>query len=235
VISDSSLRPTLIAVKEIPLQFRISNFRNSPYPDPVPETPYRQAIADYIRTQANPADKFSHQPRLYQLAVQLAGSRPFDDDVLYAAVWLHDLGVFIGHRPEEPGALAKWDNVAYAVEKAPGLLQQFGFPTGKVQAVLEVIRTHLPSARPTSFEGTLMRDADILEQLGAVGILRTVSKIGRDTRFVTFEDALRVLERNAEQLPAQLQLESARVLAAPRLQILNAFLAAAKNENALLR
>jgi len=104
-----------------------------------------------------------------------------------------------------------------------------------VQAVLEVIRTHLPSARPTSFEGTLMRDADILEQLGAVGILRTVSKIGRDTRFVTFEDALRVLERNAEQLPAQLQLESAPVLAAPRLQILNAFLAAAKNENALLR
>jgi uncharacterized protein len=77
-----------------------------------------------------------------------------------------------------------------------------------------------------------LRDADILEQLGAVGILRTVCKIGRDTRFTTFEDALRVLQSNAEQLGAQLQLDAARRLAQPRLQILNAFLSAAKNENA---
>ena len=199
----------------------------------MPEKNYRDAIADYIRSQANPPDKFSHQPRLYHLAKQLAEDKPFDDDVLYAAAWLHDIGVFIGHRPEEPDALAKWDNVAYAVEKAPALLQEFGFPAQKIPAVVEVIRTHLPSAHPTSFEGTLMRDADILEQLGAVGMLRIVSKIGRDTRFTTFEDALRVLQRNAEQLPPQLQLDSARALAQPRLQIINAFLAAAKYESAL--
>jgi len=64
-----------------------------------------------------------------------------------------------------------------------------------------------------------------------VGILRTVSKVGRDTRFITFEDALRVLQRSAENLPPQLQLDSARVLAQERLQILNAFLSAAKSEN----
>jgi uncharacterized protein len=198
----------------------------------VPDITYRAAIADYICAEANPPDKFSHQPRLYQLAKRLAENEPFDDDVLYAAAWLHDIGVFIGHRPEEPAALAKWDNVAYALKEAPGLLERFGFPTEKIAAVIEVIRTHLPSARPTSFEGTLLRDADILEQLGAVGIFRTVSKIGRDTRFVTFEDALRVLQRNAEQLSGQLQLDSARALAQPRLQILNSFLSAAKNENA---
>ena len=198
----------------------------------MPEISYRHAIAEYIRAEANPPDKFSHQPRLYQLAKQLAQSQPFDDDVLYAAAWLHDIGVFIGHRPEDPTALGKWDNVAYALKEAPRLLQQFGFPTEKIAAVIETIRTHLPSGRPTSFEGTLLRDADILEQLGAVGILRTVCKIGRDTRFTTFEDALRVLQSNAEQLGAQLQLDAARRLAQPRLQILNAFLSAAKNENA---
>jgi uncharacterized protein len=197
----------------------------------MPQPNYRQAIVDYIRAQANPPDKFSHQPRLYQLATQLAGSQPFDDDVLYAAAWLHDIGVFIGHRPEDPAALAKWDNVAYAVKEAPGLLQKFGFPTEKIPAVIEAIRTHLPSGKPTSFEGILLRDADILEQLGAVGILRTVSKVGRDSRFITFENALRILQRNAEQLPAQLQLDSARTLAEPRLQILNAFLSSAKDEN----
>ena len=193
---------------------------------------FRRAIADYILANANPPDKFSHQPRLYELATQLAQNQPFDDDVLYAAAWLHDIGVFIGHRPEDPVALAKWDNVAYALKEAPALLQRFGFPAEKIPAVIEVIRTHLPSSKPTSFEGTLLRDADILEQLGAVAILRTVSKIGRDTRYVTFEDALRVLQRNAEQLPFQLQLESARAFAQPRLKVLNAFLSAAKDENA---
>lgn len=193
---------------------------------------YRQAIADYIRAHAKPPDKFSHQPRLYHLAAQLAEDQTFDDDVLYAAAWMHDLGVFIGHRPEEPAALAAWDNLAYAVKKAPDLLQQFGFPADKIPAVVDAIRTHLPATKPVSFEGTLLRDADILEQLGAIGILRTVSKVGRDTRFVNFADALRVLRRNLEQLPAQLRLASARRLAEPRVRFLKAFLEAAEADAA---
>src|SRR5438034_4905440 len=191
---------------------------------------YRAAIADHIRAQAKPPDKFSHQPRLYHLATQLAENQPFDDDVLYAAAWMHDLGVFIGHRPEEPAALARWDHVAYAIDKTPALLRKFGFPVEKIPAVLEAIRTHLPSAQPTSLEGALLRDADILEQLGAIAILRTVSKIGRDTRFVRFSDALRVLEGNLEQLPKELRLPAARKLAEPRVRILKEFLAAARAE-----
>src|SRR5215472_12477055 len=193
---------------------------------------YRSAISEYVRTQAKPPDKFSHQPRLYHLATQLAEGRAFDDDVVFAAAWLHDLGVFIGHRPEEPAALASWDHIAYAIAKTPDLLRKFGFPVEKVPAVLEAIRTHLPSAKPTSFEGVLLRDADILEQLGAIAVLRTVSKIGRDTRFIRFADALKVLRRNLEELPAQLQLEPARRLAQPRIKALQEFLAAAETEAA---
>ena len=192
--------------------------------------PYRQALIDYIRVNAQPPDKFSHQARLYALARQIAEDRPFDDDVLFAAVWLHDLGVFVGHRPEDPAKLAAWDFLGYVLKEAPGLLKRFGFPAEKIPAVLDVIRTHQPSAKPTSFEGTLMRDADILEQLGAVAILRTVSKVGRDTRFIRFSDALAVLRRNTEQLPAQLELESSRRLAASRVETLQAFLKAAEAE-----
>ena len=191
---------------------------------------YRQAIVDYIRAQARPADKFSHQIRLYYLARKLSENRSFDDDVLYAAALMHDLGVFIGHRPEAPEALAAWDHVAYAAREVPPLLQRFGFPLEKIPAVAEVIRTHLPSAEPTCYEGVLLRDADILEQLGAVGILRIVSKIGRDTRFMQFGDALRILRWNSEHLPARLQLESARRLAEPRVRVLRAFLEAAETE-----
>lgn len=194
------------------------------------EPAYRQAIAEYIGAHAKPPDKFTHQPRLFLLARQLAETQPFDEDVVYAAAWLHDLGVFIGHRPEDPAALATWDHVAYAMREAPALLRQFGFPDEKIPAVVEAIRTHLPSLKPTSFEGVLLREADILEQLGAIAILRTVSKIGRDTRFVRFSDAIRVLERNVQQLPAQLQLPSARRLAEARVKILKAFLEAASAE-----
>jgi uncharacterized protein len=197
----------------------------------VSQSGYREAIADYIRAQAKPPDKFSHQLRLYRLAKRLADGQPYDDDVLHAAAWLHDLGVFIGHRPEDPPALAAWDNVAYACRQSPQILRQFGFPEAKVTAVVDAIRTHLPSGRPTSFEGTLLRDADLLEQLGAIAILRTVSKVGRDTRFVRHADAVRVLRQNVEQLPPQLQLASARRLAGPRVEILKAFLAAAQTES----
>src|SRR5215831_19263055 len=108
---------------------------------------YRAAIIEYIRSQAKPPDKFSHQPRLYLLATQLAEGRSFDDDVVFAAAWMHDLGVFIGHRPEEPGALASWDHIAYAIAKTPDLLRNFAFPVPKIPAVLEAIRTHLPSTK----------------------------------------------------------------------------------------
>jgi uncharacterized protein len=193
---------------------------------------YREAIAAYIRAQAAPVDKFSHQPRLYRLAAEIGAAVEHDDDVLYAAAWLHDLGVFSGHRPADPAELARWDNVAYAVATVPGVLAGLEFPQAKIAAVLSAIAHHLPAAAPPTVEGVILRDADILEQLGAVGILRTVSKVGRDTRFHTFADALAALERNLASLPGQLRLPAARHLAEPRIAALRAFLAAARAEGA---
>lgn len=185
---------------------------------------------DYIRLQANPPDKFSHQARLYHLATQVGADLPHDDDVLFAAAWLHDLGVFVGHRPEDLEALARWDHVVYVLDRTPALLASLGFPGEKTPAVLEAIRTHQPADDPVSVEGVILRDADILEQLGAVGILRTVSKVGRDTRFRTFADALKVLTRNLDTLPGKLRLESARALAGQRTSTLRTFLEQASAE-----
>jgi uncharacterized protein len=192
---------------------------------------FRAAIVDYIREQAKPVDKFSHQERLYALTKHVGIGQVYDDDVVFAAAWLHDLGVFIGHRPEEPSALANWDMIAYAVRRVPPLLKQFGFPEEKMPLVIDIIREHQPAGNPMQIEGAIIRDADILEQLGAVGILRTVCKIGRDTRFKTFPDALRVLQKNADTLFNQLRLPASRELAKPRLQLLEAFLQAAKAED----
>jgi uncharacterized protein len=188
--------------------------------------PYRIVIAEYIRRAAQPREKFSHQPRLYALATSLAEGRSYDDDIVFAGAWLHDLGVFVGHRPENLAELAAWDHIAYAAKVVPAVLSKAGFPPEKIPAVVEVIRTHMPSGDPTTFEGTLLRDADILEQLGGVGILRTVCKVGRDTRFPTFAEAVAALERNAATLVGCLRLPAAIKAAEPRLAILSAFLAA---------
>jgi len=193
-------------------------------------TDFRHAMIDYIRANARPVDKFGHQPRLYALAVQIADGHPFDDDVVFAAAWMHDLGVFVGHRPEDVRALADWDMIAYAVRIVPGLLVDFGFPAKKIPAVLDVIRTHQASKTPCSFEAELVRDADILEQLGAIGVCRTISKVGRDTRFVRFADAARVLKKNLDELPGKLWLESSRELAKHRIKILRDFLKALEAE-----
>jgi uncharacterized protein len=185
---------------------------------------FRLPLAEYVRSQALPVDKLGHQPRLYALTRLVGQGMDYDDDVVYAAAWLHDLGVFIGHRPEDPEKLSRWDNVHYAMEQAPEVLRRCAFPTTKVAMVVEAIRTHQPHLRPASVEGEVLRDADILEQLGAIGILRVVAKVGRDTRYPTFSDAVATLRGNLEKLPGMLRIETAKALARPRVEMLEAFL-----------
>ena len=188
------------------------------------EASWRQTIRNYIQTEARPIEKFGHQPRLYALARLVGQGHACDDDVVFAAAWLHDLGVFIGHRPEDPHELARWDNTAYAMRRAPELLRAFGFPEAKIAAVVEAIRTHQAACEPIAIEGLILRDADILEQLGAIAVLRAVCKIGRDNRFTTFTDAVNSLRKSLATLPAQLRLETARRLAEPKIAALRSFL-----------
>jgi uncharacterized protein len=191
---------------------------------------FRSAIADYIVREAKPLEKYGHQPRLYALTKLIGAGHDYDDDVVYAAAWLHDLGVFTGHRPEEPEALARWDNVVYAVARAPSILREMGFPQAKIPSVVEAIRSHQPASNSASIEATILRDADILEQLGAIGIMRTVCKIGRDTRFATFTSAAQSLRRALETLPAAIRLETTAKLAQPKIEMLRAFLSALADE-----
>ena len=52
----------------------------------------------------------------------------------------------------------------------------------------------------------ILRDADILEQLGAIGILRAAAKIGRDTRYPTFTDAAATLRKEPGGVTGQTSL-----------------------------
>jgi uncharacterized protein len=192
---------------------------------------WRQALSDYIAHEAKPVEKYGHQPRLYAIAQLIGGASGYDDEVVFAAAWLHDLGVFIGHRPEDREALSRWDHVSYVIEKAPAILNDAGFPAGKIPAVLEAIRTHQPHDEPSTIEGTILRDADILEQLGAIGVLRGVCKVGRDNRFPNFTSAVQSLRKALANLPPRIRLDSARGLAEPKIAALRSFLEAVEVES----
>jgi uncharacterized protein len=191
---------------------------------------FRIQLENLLRQEARPEDKFGHQPRLYALTRLVGEGLAYDDDVVFAAAYLHDLGVFIGHRPEEPELLSRWNHVVYTLDKTPAILTGIGFPFEKISAVLEAIRTHQPHDAASTEEAIILRDADILEQLGAIGILRAVAKVGRDDRYPSFTPALAFLERNLKSLPAQIRLESTRRLAAPRIELLRTFLDGARSE-----
>src|SRR5271155_3847864 len=176
---------------------------------------FLSSIADIIEREARPVDKYGHQPRLYALTQAIGEGLTYDDDVVHAAAWLHDIGVFAGNRPDDPDELQRWDHVTYACDRAAVILAESQFPQAKIPAVLDAIRAHQPQDDPLTMEATILRDADILEQLGAIGILRAVSKVGRDTRYSTFSSVVPSLRKALETLPPLLRLPSAQKLAEP--------------------
>jgi uncharacterized protein len=191
---------------------------------------WRESVVEYIRAEAQPADKFGHQPRLYALACRVGEGVVFDDDVVLAAAWMHDLGVFLGHRPDDPDQLARWDHVSYTIARSRELLAGWGFPAEKLEAVAEAIRTHQPQDEPVTTEAILLRDADILEQLGVIGAVRALVKVGRDSRYPTYSSVIPVLRRAADELPGKLRAANAKQLAAPRVERLRVLLAAIEEE-----
>src|ERR1700739_2197597 len=113
---------------------------------------FRSVIANVMAREARPVDKYGHQPRLYSLTRRIGEGLDYDDDIVYAAAWLHDIGVFVGNRPEDAELLKRWDHVAYACERVPVILREAGFPIEKIPAVLDAIRTHQPKDDPKTIE-----------------------------------------------------------------------------------
>jgi uncharacterized protein len=110
------------------------------------------------------------------------------------------------------------------------LLTGWGFPAEKLEGVVEAIRTHQPQDEPVTCEAILLRDADILEQLGAIGAMRALAKIGRDSRYPTYSSVIPVLRRAVEGLPGMLRTANAQQLAGPRVERLRMLLAGIEDE-----
>ncbi len=91
--------------------------------------------------------------------------------VLLAAALLHDIVNVPKNHPERAQASRM------AAQRAGDYLSSLNFSVVEIEHVQAVIREHSFSAglKPTSVESEVLQDADRLDALGAIGIMRTVS------------------------------------------------------------
>ncbi|HWH51247.1 MAG TPA: HD domain-containing protein, partial [Gemmatimonadaceae bacterium] len=119
----------------------------------------------------------AHGRRDYELTLALAHAEgvTVDDDALYAAAYLHDMG---GLPPyAKPGV----DHGDRSIQLVDSILRDAGFPMEKAALVKDIIDHHQYYRPPDSVEvSILFRDADILDFMGAIDIARIISLTTRE-------------------------------------------------------
>ncbi|MBV9229276.1 MAG: HD domain-containing protein [Chloroflexi bacterium] len=113
------------------------------------------------------AHGWEHVGRVYKLAQYLAEREEADSFVVGMAALLHDLGRTAPHNANEHHA-------DLSVTLAAELLNSYHVPIDKQQAILHAIIAHSFSrgVEPLTLEARIVRDADRLDGLGAIGIMR---------------------------------------------------------------
>jgi HD superfamily phosphodiesterase len=120
-----------------------------------------------------------------------------DDDVLFAAAYLHDMAAFAPWDREKEGL----DHADEAARIVGTVLDGTGFPMAKIDAVRGAIRTHMFDRRPVGPEATYLHDADALDWLGAIGAVRIISLVDPNGGDPDGPKAVHMLEDNLAHVP----------------------------------
>lgn len=172
----------------------------------------------------HPAWGWRHSERDYLLAMEIAyrENMVVDQDVLFAAAFLHDAGAI------EPFAQDGVDHAERSVQLAEPLLKDAGFPMAKFPAVRMAILGHMFDKDPgTSAEAVVLHDADTLDFLGATGVARRLSVTGDATDLDAGIGRIRLF---ATELGGRLITRTAIQQARRRIKTMNSFLKELKAE-----
>jgi hypothetical protein len=159
---------------------------------------WRVTVRDFAAEHfKNPAWGLSHSQRDYALARTLAASDHvmLDDDVLYAAAYLHDMAAF------PPWANAKLDHSDIGADQVDSLLKDTGFPMAKLDGVRAAIRTHMFYRDPALPEALYLHDADALDWLGAIGVARIIALVDPNGGDPTGPKAVNMIEQYLAAVP----------------------------------
>ena len=187
----------------------------------------RQFAREHFR---NPAWGFSHCERDYALARSLAAADHvvLDDDILFAAAYLHDLAAFKpwGGGDEPP------DHSDLGADVVGSVLKDTGFPMQKLDAVRAAIRTHMYYRDPVAPEAVYLHDADALDWLGAIGVERVIALADPNGGDPDGPKVVKMLEENLQKVPPRVVSPAGRALVGSRQRELKVFLEELKRESA---
>ncbi len=161
----------------------------------------------------------NHTNRLLHLIDRIGEGIAYDDEIVWMATHLHDWGAY------PPWAKEGVDHALRSAQVAPEFLAERGYPQEFIQAVVECVETHHQGSPERRVEAILLSDADALDFLGVVGILRDFAKKPKAMR-----DAYETTRKRRQKLPAMLCLEKSRQIAAERVQEMDQFLERFKEE-----
>jgi hypothetical protein len=187
-------------------------------------TSVRDLAAKHFR---NPAWGYSHCLRDYSLARELAAADhvSLDDDVLFAAAYLHDMAAF------KPWEKPKLDHSDVAADIVGTVLQGTGFPMTKIDAVRGAIRTHMYYRDPVGPEALYLHDADALDWLGAIGIARVTALVDPEGGNPDGPKAVKMLEDNLRSVPARVFSPAGKAMVPARKAELEAYLKDLRRES----
>jgi uncharacterized protein len=116
----------------------------------------------------DPAHGWEHIERVYSLARHLARQEGANDFIVGMAALLHDLG-----RAAQAHDTSR-HHADLSVEQANELMTHYQLPAQAQDAIAHAIAAHSFSRgiEPRTLEACIVRDADRLDSLGAIGILR---------------------------------------------------------------
>ncbi|MCA0929787.1 HD domain-containing protein [Ruegeria profundi] len=125
------------------------------------------------RMETDPAHDLAHLDRVWVNAQAIADAQT-NLPVLLAASYLHDLVNLPKDDPQRHLASRR-----SAIDSEP-ILSKFGYSADQIHAIQHAIEAHSFSANimPVSPEACILRDADRLDALGAIGIARNFSVSG---------------------------------------------------------
>lgn len=176
---------------------------------------------------------FSHIERVMKNALLIGKDLNVNYDILLASILMHDISY-----KDKP---SKTHNIESA-EIAKNILLDYGFKEDLNKEVYHSIINHCRSFNPhdpiekLSQEAKILYDADTLDALGAIGILRMISfsvnqqipyfKSEKDSVDETFYGNIKFLEKMKDNLI----LESSKNIAEERMKIVYDFLEQMKDE-----
>jgi len=161
----------------------------------------------------------NHTRRLLHLMDIIGEGKIYNTEAVWIAAHLHDWGAYTRWAQKDV------EHALRSRQVTETFLTERDCPQELKALVLECIELHHTGGSERSLESILLRDADALDFLGTVGILRDFSKNPRDLR-----KAYSVTRQRREKLPGLLALPKAQQIAAGRVKEMDEFLALFESE-----